>query len=282
MTGPFEVIAGVDQTITPTVQRNGLPYTLFTSANTLSVELWSGENQAVITPGLTAVWNTPSAGTFDLTAPGTSTASLKPGTYFVLVAAAVGTGQRVAWSGTMKLRPSPGSAIPLTTYCTDQDMMEIYPQIDTFINDANMTGFLRERNAAKSDFDLFLIERYDPRPGFNRRRSLVYDQIQGFDIQDSITVPPTPTVIRSSLAAGGLIRLVPDDRIVARICAKLAVAEVLGSKDASDRRSNPFVQASLEFRADAMERMRAYRAFVDTNADGTAEVLIDRDVIFLI
>jgi hypothetical protein len=276
------VIAGVDQSGTFTVQRNGAPYTLFVLANTLTVELWSGENQAVISPGLSVVWNTPSAGTFDLTAPGTSTSGLTPGTYFVLVTAAVGTGQRAAWSGMMKLRPSPGSAIALTTYCTDQDMREVYPQIDTFLSDANMTGFLRERNGAKSDFDLFLIERYDPRPGFNRRRSMVYDPVQGFDIQDTITVPPTPALIRSSLAAGGLIRSAPDDRIVARICAKLAVAEVLGSKDASDRRSNPFVQASLEFRADAMEKMRAYRAFVDVNNDSIAEVLIDRDCIFLV
>lgn len=263
---------------------DGTPYTGFTSAATFAVSLWSGARTLPISPGLSAAWISAPAGTYLLRCPGSSSAGLIAGTYRVLVEITFNGITGTAFDGSIEFRGRPGTAAIPTSYTSFEVMLELYPMLASLNSSVgDQTGFAQQQHQAKADFDLFLIERYNPQPGFTRRRTPgVFDPSAGFDVPDSVTLAPTPAQLRTALAIGGLVLTEPDSTYVSEINARLAIARVLDRQvGGGDRRSNPYAADAEMMRQAAMQMMARYRAFIDLTGGQTPSVLIDRDCIFL-
>lgn len=276
------VIQGVDVTFTLQIKSNQVPYLGYTTGNTLRARMSLGPEYPALSPGPTTDNAAIATSYFDLTIPGAATTPNQPGEYFLEVDALVGSDYRPAYYGAVNVLPSVGTGVALPVYNTLQDMQDFYPTILSFFDTkVHVFGYMRQCNRVWADINHFLIERYDPQPGFNRRRNGTYDSIVGFDTQDLVTDPPTPAAIRTALAAGGLFLSSPDDKFISGIAAVLSVAEVLCPQDSADRRSNPFAQIAADMRVAAIERLMPYRAYIDLDLDGSPDVIITRDVIFL-
>lgn len=280
---PIEVIAGA------TTQRflvfrtgDGSPLGGYSADTPLSVLLWAGEDQAAITPGLEVAWDEEGddeTGPFEraiLTVPGASTLALAPGPYDYLVEVVVGGEAAPACKGSIEVIGRPGAAAGPYTLTTYRMMRSLYPGIqDMRDEEADLAGFARQRSLATAEFLRLIIERYNPRPGYNLRRSATFDPVHGYEAQDKATAPPTVAQLRAALAAGGLVVDPPDDEIVGLIVARLAVFYVL------DRQGASYVQDAQGMRIRGLLELDGYRAYVDLDDDGVADVLIHKGCTFL-
>lgn len=279
---PLEVVAGADEAWTIQLRdRQGSPLAGYTTANTLTASMWEGEDRSPVSPGVTVAWaGDGSDGRIILTCPRAATLSLAPGEYEGLVEVQSGAIRYAAWLGRIAVVGRPGSAAGPYTLCTYATMRMLYPAIERMqVDDADLAGFGRQRALATSDFLKWIIDRYDPRPGFTRRVSGTYDPSGGWEVQDFATPPPTRAEIRDRLEAGGLVLPGPDAATAGAIVARVAISYVL-ERQPSDPRGAYATDA-----AGMLERARAdfamYRAFVDLDDDGAADVLIDRDCTYL-
>jgi hypothetical protein len=284
MSADVIVAAGNDQSFLQQGMLNGSPFTGFTSGDpNPTVQLWGGGKLAVFSPAPTATWVTEDVCLYTLNVPAAVSTAMGEGIWEYRVSATVSGLTPLLNQGRIRVIPGPGTAAALPVYCSLGDCLKNYTPLETLRRPYDEQSFNPQRNQVWSDINLYLIERYNPQ--MNRRRTdgppTTWIPNVGTDIPDLTTAPPSAALIRSSLAAGGLVLPVPDDQVLSQIAACLTIATILNREISGSRNSNPYADAADFFYKQGMDRLATYRAYVDLNDDDVPDVLIDRDCIFL-
>jgi hypothetical protein len=221
-------------------------------------------------------WVDSLSGRFRLLVAASQTAGLAPGDYRLEVGVTYGGTRSPGFDGVLRLTDVPGSATARAPYVTYPDLLRYYDQLPTLANyAADQTGFLGQRVDASDEFDRELVTRYDPRPGFVKRRAATPDPHLGHDVPIAVALAPTPKALSVAIKAGGVI----VDRNVREQVARRAIALILDRQETTDR--NTYREEAASMRAEADRLWRRFEVQVDTDADGTADLLVCRDVTLL-
>lgn len=244
----------------------------------LDAAIWRGQAEAaLVAPGV--AWVSAPDGTLALTVAGQTTAALDPGLYRLQVGVTAGGVRSLLYDGTIELLEAPGTGMLRVPYVTGRDLLSWYDQLGTLqtIRGGDAT-FLQQRAEASDEFDRDLVVRYDPRPGFVRTRRATPESVLGHDVPDPTATPPSPAQLSAAVRRGGVI----VDRNVREMVSKMAIARVLDRQEVSGA-SNQYRQHAAALRAAADALWSTFDIQVDTSnpLDGTADLLVGRDVILL-
>jgi hypothetical protein len=147
----------------------GKPITnAYTGSEVFVGAVWAGDDRAPLIT-FTPTWLVPAQATYDLRISPAQTATLEVGTYALNVKFADGSGEVLR--ALLEILPSPGTAAPLFSYITYQQMMVFSQGQVERLQDAvsDETGFAEQRNQASQEFDSWVLSRYQPVPGRSRR-----------------------------------------------------------------------------------------------------------------
>jgi hypothetical protein len=275
----LEVVAGSDRSWGTTL-RNAGGALVFDPSDPLDADVWAGGEGSSALAVLfhpTVAWDDAAAGTAILSVAAAQTATLDPGTYRLQVGVTTGGARAIGFDGQLQVLEAPGTAEAGTPYCSYADMILYYDQIGVLANRrTDEANFLAQRMRAKVEIDRMLVLRYDPRSGRTMTRQTERHPSLGYDVPDPDAIPPSPAQLSAYLQAGGLIL----EDMVREMAAKLAIALVLERQLAG---GNAYRDEADRFRLMAERMFRCYQAQIDTSdpLDGVADLLIDRDVIFL-
>jgi hypothetical protein len=256
----------------------GAAFTGYTDSTVLAGVVWAGDDRAPLIT-FTPTWVDATLGTYHIQLTAAQTAALDVGSYTLTVRTADGAGELIR--AVLEVGPSPGTAAPLFSYITYQQMMVFSQgQIDR-LQDAvsDETGFAEQRNQASLEFDAWVLARYQPVPGRSRR----YVESGGSGAGSYRTFAPGPandpapsrSTIRGYL---GTTKLLLNADVVECI-AHLALAIIYLGQPGRD---NPYREQGNSERQLALVCFRRALVEFDTNADGVAEVRIDQDVTWLL
>jgi hypothetical protein len=161
-------------------------------------------------------------------------------------------------------------------YVAAADLLLFYDQLPALKNPAVDDGAYTAQIAKASDqFDRDLLVRYDPRPGFVKTRLLAPDPDLGRDVPTAYASAPSPFQLSAYLKAGCVVA----DTNVREVVARRAIALILDRQEVYDR--NTFRQEAQAMRDMADALWKTFDVQIDTDLDGTADMLVGRDVILL-
>jgi hypothetical protein len=261
------------------VDGRGKPITnAYTGSEVFAGSVWAGDDRAPLI-SFAPTWLVPAQATYDLRLSPAQTATLEVGTYALSVKFADGSGEVLR--ALLEILPSPGTAAPLFSYITYQQMMVFSQGQVERLQDAvsDETGFAEQRNQASLEFDSWVLSRYQPIPGRSRR----YVTSDGGGAGSYRAFGPGPTgdpapsrsTIRSYL---GTTKLLPNADVVECV-ARLALSIVYL---AAPGRDNPYREAGNSERQLAIQAFKRALVEFDTNADGIAEIRVDQDITWLL
>lgn len=262
----LEVVAGDDGLWNQAVRNtDGTPFTLFTGSETLSAVLWTGEDQAVITPGPTATWTDAPNGAYALALAASATTPLTPGIYRIMVEVQATSQRFTLFNGSLRVYGRPGSASAFKTpYCSIGDMRREYANINKLLNpDSDVTGFAEQIQDARD-----WIENLGQR---HYRGSVAIDPARFAVFADGFWRSGRDNVwLQEQFDADALILR----RDVVQAVACYAVARVLlAQTDGKNAENYQHQGGRLAVRADAIASQITLQ--LDTNGDGLADVAID-------
>jgi hypothetical protein len=237
----------------------------YTGLETLSGDIWPGGTRASLVT-LTPTWLDPAAGTTTVSITGTNTTSLSVATYIVRATVDDGNGPKTYYRGSLKILASPGSSAAPATYISDDDLRDYAPWIDALQADSDQTGFGTQCGKARSWLDEILITRWKyisfaPQlgtPGWG-----TWSLYGGRD--------PMPSKwLRDQLAANLLmVRDLTKEVVAKRALYYICKAQLGRNGD------HAYQDLARGFAFEANELVKTYRAEIDLNGDGYADVYIN-------
>jgi hypothetical protein len=273
----LEVVAGSDRSWGTTLRSaEGVALT-FGPADALDASVGRGGGEGTLFAPAVA-WVDAPAGAVRLSVSAAQTAAVDPGEYRLLIGVTAGGARSIAFDGILRVDSGVGIDAAPMVWCTLQDMFRHSSQLRTIHAEASRrapTDFLDERGFATAEVRRKILLRYDPQSGLPRVRRTTPDPILGFDVPDRAAAVPTPAEISASLAVAGGLVLEPTIR---EIVARRAVADVLERQSSSSRDARDDARMH---RDEADRLFKCYWAQVDTDLDGTADLLVHRNVILL-
>lgn len=262
---------------------------LYTADDTLSAQVWAGEDQApLLVP--TVAWVNAAAGTLKLTitAAQLAAAGVEDDIYDVSVTVTTASDGEpsVGWAGLLQVEDAPGTATALSAYASSGDLAAVAPEVGALQSRrADLAGFLAQRHEARVEFEARVIARYRPQPGRSRRSLDAAAQGPGpyvvlADSPDG-SPPPATAAVRAWLDGDRLI-LTPEIRIANAYYAAALVFEdqVL----ANPQSANAYAALAVRYRERFDQAWpRCMVEFDATEADppATPTHRIDRDVTYL-
>lgn len=221
----------------------------------LRVRIWQGDDQtSLIEPSVT--WQDAPNGVAGFVLTGEQTASLAPARYYLLAEVQEGGEWSEAITCWLKITPAPGTALPLSSYCTLEDLERLCPRVDLEQAVGVQAGFAEARHQARQWIDSQLLKKDSRNRGF---RGLLPE-------------------VRTWLATDALM----VDALVIEIAARkalsiiFATAYVPGAKD-SEKLTN--FGALQERKAETLFFNNAFE--LDTNGDGVADYWIECNKIVM-
>lgn len=277
-TPPYSQILGTTEVHAFTIRNRAQQAIIgvFTEDDVLSASVWRGDDQAtLITP--TVEWVDPDQGVVVLTITESMISGISPGTYRLqaFVTPQSDDHPRCFLDGAIRFEPTAGTAVPLPVYATSDDM-EIYcPQVmklqDLLVDQAN---FAQQRHRARTWFDRYVLDHYNPQPGRSRR--LINDAGDDFGPNDRLAPPPTGVSVPTKAE---LVQYLADD--------KLILTDDIRAVNAHHAASLVYLAQPGEYgdkggMHQSMASAARYRAVVeiDTNGLGTENIRIGKDVTF--
>lgn len=240
---------------------NAEPVTGFLESDTLEVKVWGGAGTAaVFTP--TATWIDAPGGVVRLDVTAAQTAALTVGAYPLDLNVIVGSERRPFLRAWFEVLEAPGLEEALPTYGTVQDLYDYGggAWLGPLRFLPGLANFARQRSQARSRLDTLVLKAWRPWTVRNGARDAYLDSgasqsLEGYD----------PT-LRGYLADGML--MVTD--MTREICALMAL-EIICRSQMTLAGDDPWPARAAYFRAMAGNRIKCYRAEVDTNADGIGD-----------
>jgi hypothetical protein len=161
----LQIAKGTDATFIVTLMAEGLvveDYGVATN-DTLAAVIWAGDDGSILASP-TVDWTTDgSDGKLTLMLAGSDTSSLDPGTYRLRITINTEDGRSiVAYDGHLDVESSPGTADPLTTYGTYEDMLRYAPWLQQMQHPEEQAGFMEARHEARGWLERIILARYHP------------------------------------------------------------------------------------------------------------------------
>ena len=245
------------------LDQQGNPVTAYTSADTLTCQVWVGADQPVLFQP-TVAWISAPAGTITLTIAANQTTSLEAGEYTIRM-----TVDNVALPDSyLILTASPGSATAYTSYSKYRDLLDYLPSLEQLQDSKDTEGFARQRQKARQ-----WVERTIQR---NRVNASGYSSLG----------PAGPTtygwwsgwwmlgqddpVLQGYLDAN-LLMLKP---IVIEMVSKKAIGYVCKAQIGPDDKQTNWQSMGAQFDWEAESLMCKYTAEIDLNGDAYSDITI--------
>jgi hypothetical protein len=225
---------------------DGNRVTTYTAEDSLSGEIWAGDDQAVLLlPSVS--WIDPAQGTIRLTIVGSQTALISPARYRVRIRINT-TDDRVidAWESWLEITASPGSATAPKVYCTYNDLVLVAPWLATEQTVNDQAGFAEQRGLAREWLDSIIHRSF--------LHGIRSTYLQGLLDTDKLIVTPQVVEITAKRAIG-------------TICANI-LSGAPGEKESGYQR------LSYRFLAEASALAMEFTAEVDTDGDGEPELIV--------
>lgn len=266
---------------------------VFAGTETFRAYLWAGDDQRPVWSSNTAVaWDPALAGNptaldtpalrLEITA--TDTATITPGRYYLQIKLNPGIDDiAILPPGcTYELTPSPATTVAPRTYCSYDDVIDVAPWLPTAAKKATWltADFGEQRGMARAEIDDTVMCRVKRIIRDQHRRHApvkISDPIVPTDGIDAgpwwgiSTIPDTSE--RDAIAAFRTLldadRLMRSARLV-EIAANLTVYYVCRTLITSDS-MNPYRGQGKDAWNRAMVMLAGWDAYLDTNADGTAD-----------
>lgn len=265
----FDIVAsaGASRTVTFQVANyNGLPVTGWENGDVLTVQVWRGDDYAVLSgTGVTAAWASASAGTVSVTTDGTHTLATQRYSWRLL-ATNGGKSYELA-RGTYEILPAPGltsnSADPATDpYTTIDDLRTVCAWIEQIQSKHDQAGLMEHQRNARVWFDDSV------KAGYLSGRT--YYGIGGRSWPSE--TDEVPGWLEDVLATGAGVELTPRIR---RICALYACHSALSSQVTLDDTGNAYRRMAAAFRVAASNELAATIVKVKASTTATTyDVLI--------
>lgn len=243
---------------------NGDPITSYTASDSLSAEVWPGDDQSTIfTPSVE--WIDATAGTLKLSFATADTSSIDPGKYKAVVYITVaGQDPVAAWYGLVDILAAPGSATLPKTYGSYEDMLVYALWIKDLPNADFATGFVENRAEARRWLDTVIQRHYRSFFGVPKSDGTAYYAYPMLNIgQDK--------VLKDWLDADYL--MLTDQ--VREVVAKRAIGSVLTQLYGPTQEGSAYQQEGRKFLAEADSLVKSMVAQLDLNNDGFGDVMID-------
>jgi hypothetical protein len=265
----------------------GLPLTnVYTSGDTLTTQIWTGDDQAPLTlAGTGATWADAANGIVKLTISQVDTAAMSAGIWRCRIYVTQSGTKQAVYECTFDLHPSPGTSVAPPTYCTYDDMQRLAPWIRRLVStDAMMLSSLAEyRFQARKWIDRQIISRVRRvLEEQNRRHAPVLyvnqtDIITGIDdgpwwgesIYPHATLDAQVQTIQTWLDSGGLQL---SDGIISRVAALRSIAELCNSQLGDGPNETSFQALAGQYRGQAWREWSQCVARI-VSTDGNVTVL---------
>lgn len=249
---------------------DGDPYP-FAGTEVLHADLWAGGDLAVLASPSVA-WVAPvdpatTTSTAVLTVSAANTASLTTGKYRLRVT--IPATSQLLWEGVITLSDAPGTATAPKTYCTYQDMVNWWPDIDQFESYHSGTQYVFQRAQARTWLEE-IIQRHSPRVRYVAFATPLNGPNAWFMYGEQGTDP----VLQGYLDDD---KLMVTSRVV-EIQAKRALGMALSSATGTTDKDSQYHRRGREFLAEADALLCGYVAEVDEDGDGYSELRIPMGV----
>lgn len=268
------ITIGQDKVYDCELYKSNLPtsaITTYTSSATFTAYFYRGDDQAsLFTP--TCAWTSATAGTFSVTLPASSTASLAEGTYRLDVFITEGGIKSHAVRASVEVLATAGSGTAPATYCTYEDMLKYAPWLRTMVDTAeDQAGFAEQRGQARKWLEDLAHKHY---------------RGQRFFVNGGYwTLPNTWAMTRLSGRDETLQGWLDDDLLilnpdVVEACAKMAIYYVLQGRlaPAQSGNGNQYGAYAAWFAAEAKTIVSTMTLEIDDAGTGTAGTRIDLSV----
>lgn len=243
--------------------------TSYTSSFTPSAAIWNGDETASVASP-TLEWISAAAGTLKLILVPANTSSLTVQPYPIrcYLTRPSDSHPIEIWRGWLDLKHVPGAVATLKTYASYEDMQRfVGPWLKTAMYDGQQAGFTEDRNRARKWLDAAILARY--RPFYSTRGS----SLLSLGVwQETPGVDPT---LKTYLDAD---KLLVRDRVV-EIVSRKAIMYVCERMIAAGKTDNPYAYIRSLQQTELEGLLSGFVAEIDTNADGTADILIPFNVI---
>jgi hypothetical protein len=287
------VPVGSDDVKTLTLRRaDGTAETEYDESATLVAEAWAGDDRAVaFNP--TVAWDEVGEGTITHTIDGDDTADVEPGTYRAMLSITQGAATTRREYGPIVLTAVPGSAVAGKVYCSQNDMLTIFPQLGKLQDiDADQTGFIEQRVEARRWVDRQVMSRARTALDSQARRHapvLTVDPIEisvgvdagpdwGLSIYPETTARNQLATIRGHLDDDALMVGLTsaqsaqtwDGGLVRRIAAYYALSLVFEGQVGSmgeEGSETSYQTLARRFRQRAIRELQGWAAGIDTDLD---------------
>ena len=243
--------AGASRTVTFQIADwNGSPVTGWEGGDALTVQVWRGDDYAVLTgTGVAAAWASASAGTVSVTTDGTHTLSTQRHSWRLLVANG-GKTYEIA-RGIYEILPAPGStsnsADPATDpYTTIDDLRTVCSWIEQVQSRHDQAGLMEHQRNARVWFDDAVKAGY---LSGNTYYTIPYGIANRAWIGEIDTVPGW---LEDVLATGSGVELTPK---IKRVCALYACYSALSSQVTLDDAANAYRRMAAAYRSSAANEL---------------------------
>lgn len=239
----------------------------FSPSDGLSAIVNQGEDTStVFTPS--TQWIDATNGRLQLTVSGAATANLTPGMYQLVVRVIPNgtTLKRRVFCGWLDLAYSPGTSTPPPTYCGYQDLLDYGgPWLRKLLVSEGLSGFLRQCARARSWLDDVIVDKYRP--------SLYRADLRTYGWAGFANLESQSTIILGYLRSNFLMVKDRTKEIVAhKAIGYICDQQISGSKD------DPYVARAFFHHLTAEEMVKSYRAEIDINSDGYADLAFNLSV----
>ncbi len=216
--------------------------TVYDEADTLSAEVWSGDDQAILFSP-TVTWLTPTAGTLKLTIGAAQTAAILPANYRIRVLIDTSDDRRLAaWEGWLEVQSSAGSATTPSAYCTFNDLLILAPWLATEQTIQDQAGFAEQRHASREWIDGIIIRSWRGQASY----------LQGLLDADAMLVTAQ-------------VRAIAAKRAIGLICQHIL---------SGNHFESGYQALAWRFLSEASSEIMSLTAEIDTDADGASDMFI--------
>jgi hypothetical protein len=263
----YEVFQGEGQAI-PFAIADGLGkvITTYTGAEALATDIWPGGNRESAFAAATT-WIEPTAGSVLITISAAQSAELARGRYQIYSTLTEAGADPVAiLKAWLDVLPTPATELALPTYTTYQDLLDYAPWIGDLAPPEGQAGFLRQQGMAREWLDEIIVQRY----GVGDTAPMIGSPGFGNWSMFGSAVDFAPSrYLRDRLAEDTLI-VQPKTR---EICACRALFYILRPQLGCVG-DTPYRDLAADFSRRATSMVKTYRAEIDLNHDGWADIIV--------
>ncbi len=263
----WTVPAGESQSFTVTI---AAPLSTYAGTEPLVAVLWEGGALAPIAGVLAVTWHTAAAGTVDVVV--SPLLTMEPGYYRVRLSVTYLGTTSPFYNGWLKVDAVPGLATEAPVYCTLQDCLDRAGNWLVQLmqgNAADQTNFDVERALAREWLDDCIVSCARPYAyNFDLNYALVYGSFPFGPVE-------TPDTVITGYLASNLLIVKP--RTIETTVYK-SLAFICEKRVSFDPGGEEYKQRAAWYHKRASNSLRRYRAEIDLNGNGVADVAFNLSV----